>query len=74
MTLDEYQDVLTKLALFHEDGHDPFKPCICGKAYQAVYEAMIGQVIERLVSNVGGTSGVYGFTRPPKATDGDDSP
>ena len=73
MTRDEYSDLLTKLALFHEDGHNPLKSCSCQKAYQAVYEAMVGQEVERLF-DVRRNSPVYGFTFPPETTDGNDSP
>lgn len=45
MTNDEYLAVLQGLRLFHEDGHSPFTPCVCGQASEVIYEAMIQNLV-----------------------------
>lgn len=63
MTTDEYKQLLTDMARYHDDGHSPLEPCKCAEAMQAIYEQMTQNLIMGAFNAFGNSaSGTYSYT------------
>lgn len=65
MTTDEYRQLLTDLARYHDDGHSPLEPCLCAKSMQAIYEQMTQNLVMGAFNAFrNSSSGTYSYTAP----------
>lgn len=63
MTNDEYRQLLTDIARYHDDGHSPLQPCLCADSMQAIYEQMTQNLIMGAFNAFGNSaSGTYSYT------------